>query len=128
MHLLSDKSSSIFILTVLLSTLLPPTVRSNPNFLKLPSDQQEDDLCPVIFTSNSDACPVKCFRPDPVCGVDGVTYWCGCMDAHCAGMRVKKLGFCEVGNGGSGPAGQALLLVHLVWLILLGVFVLFGLL
>ncbi|CAA2969919.1 uncharacterized protein LOC111405229 [Olea europaea subsp. europaea] len=128
MHLFSDKSSSIFIIVVLLSTLFPPAVRSNPNFLKLPSDQQEDNLCPVISTSDPDSCPVKCFRPDPVCGVDGVTYWCGCIDAYCAGTRVKKLGFCEVDNGGSGPAGQALLLVHLVWLILLGIFVLFGLL
>ncbi|EPS67016.1 hypothetical protein M569_07762, partial [Genlisea aurea] len=74
-------------------------------------------------------CPVKCFRTDPVCGEDGVTYWCGCADARCSGARVKKLGFCDGGNGGgSGTAGQALLLVHIIWLILLGVFVLFGLL
>nr|GMD71473.1 Serine-type endopeptidase inhibitor [Ipomoea batatas] len=24
-----------------------------------------------------------CMQLDPVCGVDGVTYWCGCADAHC---------------------------------------------
>ncbi|CAA6673698.1 unnamed protein product [Spirodela intermedia] len=72
--------------------------------------------------------PVRCFRPDPVCGVDGVTYWCGCADAACVGVRVAKLGFCEVGNGGSGLlSGQALLLVHIVWLIVLGFSVLFGL-
>jgi len=42
---------------------------------------------------------------------------------------VAKLGFCEVTNGGSGSvSGQALLLAHIVWLILLGFFVLFGLL
>ncbi|PQM41276.1 uncharacterized protein Pyn_13373 [Prunus yedoensis var. nudiflora] len=41
-------------------------------------------------------CPVNCFRPDPVCGVDGVTYWCGCQEAQCAGVKVAKLGFCEV--------------------------------
>ncbi|GFP93720.1 hypothetical protein PHJA_001516400 [Phtheirospermum japonicum] len=126
MHLFSSKPPALFILAVLLTTLLPPTVRSNPNLIKLPSDQVENDLCPL--NSKPEACPVKCFRPDPVCGVDGVTYWCGCADARCAGARVKKLGFCEVGNGGSGPAGQALLLVHIIWLILLGVFVLFGLL
>lgn len=126
MQLFSSKPSSIFILIVLLTTLLPPTVRSDHNVLKLPSDQQENDLCSLDSESNT--CPVKCFRPDPVCGVDGVTYWCGCADAHCAGTRVKKFGYCEVGNGGSGPAGQALLLVHIIWLILLGVFVLFGLL
>ncbi|KAL0358820.1 UNVERIFIED_CONTAM: hypothetical protein Sangu_0731400 [Sesamum angustifolium] len=118
MCLFSGKLSSIFILTVLFTTLLPPAVRSDPNFLQLPSDQQENGLCPL--NPGQSTCPVKCFRPDPVCGVDGVTYWCGCAEAHCAGTRVKKFGYCEVGNGGSGPAGQALLLVHIIWLILLG--------
>ncbi|KAL6500991.1 hypothetical protein OROHE_025188 [Orobanche hederae] len=124
-HIFSSKPPVIFILAVLFTALSPSTVRSNPNFIKLPSDQVENGIC---ANSNSDACPVMCFRTDPVCGVDGVTYWCGCAEAHCAGARVEKLGFCEVGNGGSGPAGQALLLVHIIWLILLGVFVLFGLL
>ncbi|KAJ0052537.1 hypothetical protein Pint_00708 [Pistacia integerrima] len=65
-------------------------------------------------------CPINCFRADPVCGVDGVTYWCGCPEALCAGVKVAKLGFCEVGSGGSTPLpGQALLLVHIVWLFLL---------
>ncbi|KAL3632022.1 hypothetical protein CASFOL_025006 [Castilleja foliolosa] len=122
MHLLAGKTPALFILAV----LLPPTVRSSPNLIKLPSDQVENDAC--LMNSKSDVCPVKCFRTDPVCGVDGVTYWCGCADAHCAGVRVEKLGFCEVGNGGSGPAGQALLVVNIIWLIVLGVFVLFGLL
>uniref|UniRef100_A0A6N2LBL5 Kazal-like domain-containing protein n=1 Tax=Salix viminalis TaxID=40686 RepID=A0A6N2LBL5_SALVM len=44
---------------------------------------------------------VNCFRVDPVCGVDGVTYWCGCDDALCSGTRVAKLGACEVGSGGA---------------------------
>lgn len=127
MQLFAEKSYSIFFLVVLLATVLAPTVRSDDDVIKqLPSDPQENDLCPSYSDQNS--CPVKCFRPDPVCGDDGVTYWCGCPDAHCAGARAKKLGVCEVGNGGSGTAGQALLLVHIVWLILLGVFVLFGLL
>ncbi|GFQ02960.1 hypothetical protein PHJA_002439800 [Phtheirospermum japonicum] len=38
------------------------------------------------------------------------------------GGACEELGFCEVGNGGSGPAGQALFLVHIIWLTLLGVF------
>ncbi|KVH88400.1 uncharacterized protein LOC112502156 [Cynara cardunculus var. scolymus] len=98
------------------------TVRSNPHFLRLPSDDVY--LCPDTLTPGS--CPVKCFRTAPVCGVNNVTYWCGCAEALCAGTRVAKLGFC---NGGSGPvSGQALLLVHILWLILLGFFVLFGLL
>ncbi|XP_057774963.1 uncharacterized protein LOC130993943 [Salvia miltiorrhiza] len=126
MRLFTGKPPSIFILAVFLTALLLPAARSDSNLLKLPSDQPENDLCPL--NSEPDMCPVKCFRPDPVCGVDGVTYWCGCAEAHCAGARVKKFGYCEVRNGGSGPAGQALLLVHIIWLILLGVFVLFGLL
>ncbi|KAJ4847744.1 hypothetical protein Tsubulata_006920 [Turnera subulata] len=73
-------------------------------------------------------CPVNCFRADPVCGVDGVTYWCGCADATCAGVRVAKLGACELGNGGAASLPrQALLLVHIVWLFLLGFSLLFGL-
>ncbi|XP_068635887.1 uncharacterized protein [Aristolochia californica] len=93
--------------------------------IRLPSDGNIDGLC---ARHRPASCPINCFRPDPVCGEDGVTYWCGCADAMCAGMRVAKMGFCEVGNGGSAPvSGQALLLVHIVWLILLGISVLFGL-
>ncbi|CAN1309637.1 hypothetical protein LINPERPRIM_LOCUS27755 [Linum perenne] len=39
-------------------------------------------------------CPINCFRYDPVCGANGVTYGCGCPDAACAGVRVVKLGPC----------------------------------
>ncbi|CAK9144548.1 unnamed protein product [Ilex paraguariensis] len=113
---------SLFVLLTLIITLnFPPAVRSDENLIRLPSDDGE--LCPGTVDPGS--CPVKCFRTDPVCGVDGVTYWCGCADAICAGTRVAKLGYCEIGNGGGG---QALLLVHIVWLILLGFIVLFGLL
>jgi hypothetical protein len=38
---------------------------------------------------------------------------------------VAKKGFCEVGNNGAAAA-QALLLVHLVWLIVLGFSIFFG--
>ncbi|KAF8716792.1 hypothetical protein HU200_025885 [Digitaria exilis] len=71
-------------------------------------------------------CPVRCFRPDPVCGADGVTYWCGCPEAACAGARVARLGYCEVGAGSAPVSGQALLLVHIVWLFVLGAAVLLG--
>lgn len=116
-----------------------PTVRSEheSTIIRLPSDSQSADRCgatPSSPLSSSSSpwsrpmCPVNCFRPDPVCGVDGVTYWCGCQEAQCAGVKVAKLGFCEVGNGGSAPlSAQALLLVHIVWLIVLGFSVLFGL-
>ncbi|XP_050383657.1 uncharacterized protein LOC126800346 [Argentina anserina] len=98
-------------------------VRSD-SIIKMPTDS-DSGACPGSSLPRSPAvCPVSCFRPDPVCGVDGVTYWCGCPEAQCAGVRVAKLGYCEVGSGGSAP--QALLLVHIVWLIVLGFSVLFG--
>uniref|UniRef100_K3YCR4 Kazal-like domain-containing protein n=1 Tax=Setaria italica TaxID=4555 RepID=K3YCR4_SETIT len=34
-------------------------------------------------------CPVRCFRLDPVCGADGVKYWCGCLEAACAGFGAE---------------------------------------
>jgi hypothetical protein len=84
------------------------------------------DPCAVsVSDGGGDApfCPVRCFRPDPVCGADGVTYWCGYSEAACAGARVAKRGFCEVG---APVSGQALLLVHIVWLFVLGAAVLLG--
>ncbi|OEL37552.1 hypothetical protein BAE44_0001430, partial [Dichanthelium oligosanthes] len=60
-------------------------------------------------------CPVRCFRPDPVCGADGVTYWCGCSEAACAGARVLRHGYCEVGAGSAPISG-----LHIVWLFVLG--------
>ncbi|KAL4575700.1 hypothetical protein LXL04_011784 [Taraxacum kok-saghyz] len=97
------------------------------DFLRLPSNYVRStsaSLCPDPITPRT--CPVKCFRTAPVCGVNNVTYWCGCAEAVCAGTRVAKLGFCEFENG--PVSGQALLLVHILWLILLGFFVLLGLL
>ncbi|KAI5063674.1 hypothetical protein GOP47_0022221, partial [Adiantum capillus-veneris] len=74
-------------------------------------------------------CPVACFRPDPVCGEDGVTYWCGCRDARCAGIAVSHVGFCKIHSSAPAEKGsQALLLVHALWLALLGFSCLFGLL
>ncbi|KAM3700536.1 hypothetical protein ACB098_05G104200 [Castanea mollissima] len=118
-----------FFIIVVVVVISIPTVRSefDSSTIRLHSEDAAD-LCgsgggggggPVPAS-----CPVNCFRTDPVCGVDGVTYWCGCADALCAGVKVAKLGFCEVGNGGPG---QALLLVHIVWLIVLAFSVLFGL-
>ncbi|XP_030972083.1 uncharacterized protein LOC115992146 [Quercus lobata] len=117
-------SPLFFIIIVVVISI--PTVRSDfdSSTIRLHSEDAAD-LCggggegPVAAS-----CPVNCFRTDPVCGVDGVTYWCGCADALCAGVKVAKLGFCEVGNGGPG---QALLLVHIVWLIVLAFSLLFGL-
>ncbi|KAI4325035.1 hypothetical protein MLD38_030465 [Melastoma candidum] len=122
-------SLGLLLLVVVISTNV---VRSEEtSVIRLPSedDAKNDGANGGICSGFSrGSCPVKCFRPDPVCGENGVTYWCGCPDAACAGVRVTKAGYCEIGNGGSGPlSGQALLLVHIVWLIVLGFSVLFGL-
>ncbi|XP_071728912.1 uncharacterized protein [Rutidosis leptorrhynchoides] len=131
----SKSSPSLILILIIITITISVTVTSSPNsinidpdFLRLPSeDAGSSSLCPNSLIAGS--CPVKCFRPAPVCGVDNVTYWCGCPEARCAGVSVAKLGFCDHENGGSGAvSGQALLLVHIVWLILLGFFVLFGLL
>lgn len=114
-----------------------PTVRSEHQYQIIRSPYEntsqrggdEGDVCAVALgPTTSKSCPVNCFRPDPVCGVDGVTYWCGCAEARCSGTKVAKTGYCEVGNGGSVPlSAQTLLLVHYVWLIVLAISVLFGL-
>ncbi|KAK1393617.1 hypothetical protein POM88_012673 [Heracleum sosnowskyi] len=85
-----------------------------------------DDERMVANSTDEEDDEKSCFRPDPVCGIDGVTYWCGCADARCAGTRVSKLGACE-GND-SSVSGQALLLINILWLTLLAFFALFGLL
>ncbi|KAJ6677462.1 SERINE PROTEASE INHIBITOR KAZAL-TYPE FAMILY PROTEIN [Salix viminalis] len=118
----------LLITTIALSSVT--TARSDANPIRLPAldrdGDDDDDACGEWSRrSPVSSCPVKCFRPDPVCGVNGVTYWCGCGDARCAGTKVAKKGFCEVGN--NGAAAQALLLVHIVWLIVLGFSILFGL-
>ncbi|KAK4277669.1 hypothetical protein QN277_015630 [Acacia crassicarpa] len=112
------------------TTCLSPMVRAQDDWsslIQLPSESSNEaqNLCSGTVPAS---CPVKCFRTDPVCGVDGVTYWCGCAEAACAGAKVARSGFCEVGSGSSASLpGQALLLVHIVWLIVLGFSVLFGL-
>ncbi|KAK3042807.1 hypothetical protein RJ639_001080 [Escallonia herrerae] len=106
--------SQILLLAVIIGLSFPPAVRSEYNPIRLPSDDTAaafdgGGLCTGKALPGS--CPVKCFRADPVCGADGITYWCGCSEALCAGTRVASLGFCDVGDGGSGPvSGQALLL------------------
>ncbi|KAL0011341.1 hypothetical protein SO802_006449 [Lithocarpus litseifolius] len=117
--------SLIIIVVVVVAVISIPTVRSDfdSSTIRLHSEDAAD-LCGGGGGPVPASCPVNCFRTDPVCGVNGVTYWCGCADALCAGVKVAKLGFCEVGNGGPG---QALLLVHIVWLIVLAFSVLFGL-
>ncbi|KAL8234171.1 hypothetical protein R6Q59_020271 [Mikania micrantha] len=121
-------SRTLFVIITIAITVTASPTSVDLDLLRLPSDDPvSSSLCPISV--NPGSCPVKCFRTDPVCGVDNITYWCGCPEALCAGVSVAKVGFCDFENGGSGQvSGQALLLVHIVWLILLGFFVLLGLL
>lgn len=121
--LITGMSSSLFMLVIIfLST--NNVVGSKQDLILLPSSTSTSSSVGASVTP----CPVKCFRTNPVCGVNNVTYWCGCAEAVCAGTRVAKIGFCEFENEPALLSGQALLLVHILWLILLGFFVLFGLL
>ncbi|GAV59319.1 hypothetical protein CFOL_v3_02850 [Cephalotus follicularis] len=101
-------------------------------FFLTPQAESQDDRSRAVcagLLSPPASCPINCFRADPVCGADGVTYWCGCPDAACAGVEVAKSGYCEIGSNGVAASlpRQALLLVHILWLILLGFSLLFGL-
>ncbi|CAH8353419.1 unnamed protein product [Eruca vesicaria subsp. sativa] len=88
-------------------------------------EKSSGDVCGTV--SDPGGCPINCFRADPVCGADKVTYWCGCPDAACHGARVVKKGACDADNAGSASVpGQALLLIHIVWLFLLGLSLLVG--
>ncbi|CAK9262490.1 unnamed protein product [Sphagnum jensenii] len=77
------------------------------------------------------SCTVNCFRADPVCGLDGITYWCGAAEAKCAGVEVAHDGYCDIWEGGVGANGlhaaQSLQLVHMVWLMLAGFLIVVGL-
>ena len=111
---------------LLLLAALALLLQSSPT-LAAASDACAAPLDAAAATSDEVAlCPVRCFRPDPVCGADGVTYWCGCPEAACAGATVARRGYCEVGAGSAPVSGQALLLVHIVWLFVLGAALLFG--
>ncbi|TXG71135.1 hypothetical protein EZV62_006070 [Acer yangbiense] len=102
-------SFSIFIAIFSLTLFSHLTVRSDAT----------TDICPAA-SDRPTYCPVRCFTTNPVCGDNGVTYWCGCTEALCAGAKVAKTGFCEVGNNGgtASTLAQALLLLHIVWLII----------
>ncbi|CAL5204172.1 unnamed protein product [Lathyrus oleraceus] len=122
--------STVIIVICVLPSMLLVAKDITPRVIRLPSEVSIEgkNVCSGTVAASSSWCPVKCFRTNPVCGVDGVTYWCGCAEAACAGVKVGKMGFCEVGNGGSDPlSAQAFLLLHIVWLIVLAFSVLFGL-
>uniref|UniRef100_A0A7N0ZT96 Uncharacterized protein n=1 Tax=Kalanchoe fedtschenkoi TaxID=63787 RepID=A0A7N0ZT96_KALFE len=68
--------TALFLLCLILSAA--PSVRSDAGA------STGDDPCPAHRTASA-SCPISCFRADPVCGVNGVTYWCGCPEAACEG-------------------------------------------
>ncbi|KAJ6873145.1 hypothetical protein NC651_032112 [Populus alba x Populus x berolinensis] len=57
---------------------------------------QSQDVCAGVERPDPETipCTINCFVPDPVCGTDGVTYTCGCLDAFCHGVDVVKEGEC----------------------------------
>lgn len=136
MSMFSPSLAAISLLFLILLSLSLVSATTNPSTeivkgggeIRLPSEKMINGggFCERIAKPVS--CPVKCFRADPVCGEDSVTYWCGCSDALCHGVRVARQGACDVGNGvGLSVPGQALLLIHIVWLMLLGFSILLGL-
>ncbi|KAF8082560.1 hypothetical protein N665_0820s0018 [Sinapis alba] len=117
---------SLILLNLSLVSAYSSTEINNGGEIRLPSENTNGEFCGGTVKPAS--CPVKCFRADPVCGEDSVTYWCGCADALCHGVRVSKQGACDVGNGvGLSVPGQALLLIHIVWMMALGFSIFFGL-
>ncbi|KAF9669162.1 hypothetical protein SADUNF_Sadunf14G0079300 [Salix dunnii] len=55
---------------------------------------QSYDVCAGVERPDPETipCTINCILPDPVCGTDGVTYTCGCLDAFCHGVDVVKKG------------------------------------
>ncbi|CAM0883149.1 unnamed protein product [Alopecurus aequalis] len=116
---------------ILLLAALALVLISSPTLAASDADAAAEPCAAPIDAAAAESaevalCPVRCFRPDPVCGADGVTYWCGCPEAACAGATVARRGYCEVGAGSAPVSGQALLLVHIVWLFVLGAALLLG--
>ncbi|EEF47112.1 conserved hypothetical protein [Ricinus communis] len=60
------------------------------------SKVQVPNLCDLAKSASpgKDCSAIRCLRYDPVCGVNGVTYGCGCPEANFYAVRVGKLGAC----------------------------------
>ncbi|KAL9668278.1 hypothetical protein QQ045_002658 [Rhodiola kirilowii] len=82
------RSTSIVSVAIFLIFLLSaaPSVKSDAEL-----STETAEPCAAHQTTSA-SCPIRCFRADPVCGVNGVTYWCGCPEAACEGVKVAKLG------------------------------------
>ncbi|XP_075636876.1 uncharacterized protein LOC142609139 [Castanea sativa] len=85
------------LLLIIISIISIPTVQSeyDSSTIRLPSKDTAADLC---ANSNNGlvlepaSYPVKCFWANLAYGVDGVTYWCGCVDALCASVKAPSWG------------------------------------
>ena len=42
----------------------------------------------MLSLGKTEGCELECLVSDPVCGLDGVTYWCGEAEAECNGIEV----------------------------------------
>ena len=58
-------------------------------------DCERGEVCWPEDNTCQPACAVDCIEPDPVCGTDGQTHWCGELSAWCAGAEVAYEGECR---------------------------------
>ena len=58
------------------------------------ADCPDGEVCYPPTDMCSPRCAIDCIIPDPVCGTDGMTYWCGQQDAWCNGAEVAYDGEC----------------------------------
>ncbi|MDJ0787624.1 MAG: Kazal-type serine protease inhibitor domain-containing protein [Myxococcota bacterium] len=58
-------------------------------------DCPQGEICFPPTLQCQPPCDVACFTPDPVCGADGQTYFCGEVEAHCNGTTVVAQGPCD---------------------------------
>ncbi len=68
---------------------VPITERCNDN-----ADCGRELICYPPTKTCEPRCAVDCLVPNPVCGEDGVTYYCGTVDAYCNGVEVAHEGEC----------------------------------
>ena len=52
-------------------------------------------MCDDCIAACVPSCDIFCIVPDPVCGIDGNTYYCGVADAACHGVEVAYPGECS---------------------------------
>lgn len=67
-----------------------------------PSTGPENESTILLPNEGNSRRPSVCNNKSPEFGVDGIAYWCGCVNAQCACVEVTEISFCEVANGVSG--------------------------